>query len=87
MPGIPSIPDCLENLFKKIRRYRNCIYYPTNTTTDIIRYAYSRAYNSIVPVWSVEGCWNKPAGMRPFLTSASDCRQWIKEQYMLVDEN
>ena len=63
--------------------YKGCTYYKTSTTTDTTRYAYGTAYEAIARVWGVSGRLSKPAGQRPFLTSASACREWINEQDVL----
>ena len=68
------------------KSYRGCTFSQTGTTTEVTRYAFGRSYTAIAQVWAVEGRYSKPAGQRPFLTSAAACRQWVQEQDMLAEE-
>jgi hypothetical protein len=58
--------------------YAGCSFRRTNTTTDVRRVAFGRSYQTIAQVWEVEGRISKPAGRRPFLTSAAACREYVR---------
>jgi hypothetical protein len=60
-------------------RYRGCEFSATGTTTDITRQVFGRSYQAIGYVWEVSGRQRKNACQRPCLTSASACREWIRE--------
>lgn len=53
--------------------YRGCEFYPTTTTTDV-------GSGRTAPVWEVSGRYAKAAMRPPFLTSARQCREWIRDQ-------
>lgn len=65
--------------------YRGCEFTRTNTTTDVRRQAFGQHYTAIARVWGVSGRLGKSACKRPFLTSASDCREWVREQDDLAE--
>jgi hypothetical protein len=65
--------------------YKGCELRESRTTTDVIRVVFGRRCSSVAQVWGITGRYVKPAGMRPFLTSANCCRAWIRQQDELFD--
>lgn len=49
----------------------------TFTTTTVIREAFGRTYQKDVNVYEIKGKNGKSAGMRPFLTSIQQCKNYI----------
>ena len=65
--------------------YKGCSFSRTETTTDISRSAFGRTYRAIGNVWGVSGRIQKNAMARPFLTSASQCRDYVREQDTIAE--
>lgn len=58
--------------------YRGYTFRPTRTNTEVIRNAGAdHPYTVIRPVYEIDGL--KEAGKRPFLTSAEQCREYIRD--------
>ena len=60
--------------------YRGCTLTRTNTTTDVRRAAFGRAYQTIGYIWRVSGRLSseRPGLGQQWLTSAAACREWIR---------
>ena len=60
--------------------YMGHILTETSTTTDTWPSCYGKRYHAMATLWKIDGPRvTKPAGMRPFLTSANDCKAFIRE--------
>jgi len=60
--------------------YRGCTLTQTETTTDVIRTAFGRRYQTTARVWTVSGRVEKSACARPFLTSAKSARDYVRDE-------
>ena len=58
--------------------YRGCTIERTQTTTDVRRVAFGRPYQAIGYVWRVSGRLSTERYGQQWLTSAADCRAWIR---------
>ena len=63
----------------KTMTYRGTTCTETNTTTDGVRMVHGKQYPCVKFVWALEGAVSKPAGQRPFLTSAKACREYVAQ--------
>jgi hypothetical protein len=65
--------------------YRGCDFRETTTTTDVRRQAFAHGYTAIAHVWGISGRMTKSAMVRPFLTSATECREYVRSQDFLAE--
>ena len=62
--------------------YRGCTIERTNTTTDVRRVVFGQPYQAIGYIWRVSGRLSseRPGLGQQWLTSAAECRAWIRGQ-------
>ena len=58
--------------------YRGCTIERTQTTTEVRRVAFGRPYQAIGHIWRVSGRLSSEGRGQQWLTSAADCREWIR---------
>jgi hypothetical protein len=66
--------------------FRGCTLTQTETTTDVIKVAFGRKYQTVARVWDVTGRVTKDACARPFLTSAAAAREYVRDELALRAE-
>ena len=60
--------------------YKKCEIIKSSLTTEVTKNCFGRAYQTIVNVYEITGIIEKRAGMRPFLTSIIDCKNFITDK-------
>ena len=60
--------------------YRGTEIIRTNITTTVRKYASGRAYNALEYVYELSGAVDKAAGTRPFLTSITEAKEYIRSE-------
>ena len=61
-------------------KYKNCEIIRTNTTTDIQKKCFGHWYNTIAYVYEIIGEVKKDRGLRPFLTSIQESKDYINSK-------
>ena len=60
------------------RTYRGCMLIRTVCCRFVTRVAFGRPYRAIVRIWNVQGRLCSPVWGQQWLTSAAECREWIR---------
>ena len=61
-------------------KYKGCTITRTATTTNVVEWFGGWERERTRKVYAIEGAVNKPAGMRPFLTSIRAAKKYISER-------
>jgi hypothetical protein len=61
--------------------YKGCTISRTNTSTSVLRSYFGSlsTHEVYVPLYEIEGAVNKPRGLRPFITSIAEAKDYISE--------
>jgi len=65
--------------------YKNTFCHETDTTTTVRVTRFGRVHKELRHVWGLEGAVTKNACCRPFLTSAKECREYVRDETILRD--
>lgn len=67
-------------------QYRGCEIIRTNMTTTVRRTFFGRdgLKEQLRPIYAIRGRVNKPAGLRPFITSIAEAKEWIEEELFRI---
>jgi len=64
-------------------RYKGCIISRSNASTTVLRSNGGLgSWEVVVPLYDIEGVVTKPRGLRPFLTSIAEAKQYISEEIL-----